>query len=80
MKGYEPSVPVGREFLSASVYDWLQLQLGVRYARDPQKVTAILLGFAALHPDVLHEPPPEVIFNDLGDSSPIFPLRIWTAK
>ena len=39
MKGYEPSELVGREFLSAYVYEWLQLQLGVRDARDSQKVT-----------------------------------------
>ena len=50
------------------------------YSSDPQEVKAILLDLAAQHPDVLHDPLPEVIFSDLGDSSLIFLLRIWTAK
>ena len=29
---------------------------------------------------MLPDPPPEVIFGELGDSSLIFLLRIWTAK
>jgi small-conductance mechanosensitive channel len=43
-------------------------------------VKAILLEIAAAHPDVLHEPSPEVIFSELGDNSLNFLLRIWTAK
>jgi small-conductance mechanosensitive channel len=76
------------DFITNRVTNWtandpkvrFALKVGVSYESDPQKVKAILLEIAAAHPDVLREPPPEVIFSDLGDSSLIFLLRIWTAK
>lgn len=76
------------DFISNRVANWtandpkvrFALKVGVSYSSDPLEVKAILLGLAAQHPDVLRDPPPEVIFSDLGDSSLIFLLRIWTAK
>ncbi len=76
------------EFITGRVTNWtandpkvrFALKVGVAYASDPQQVKTILLDIAAKHPDVLHDPPPEVIFSDLGDSSLDFLLRIWTAK
>jgi small-conductance mechanosensitive channel len=76
------------DFITNRVTNWtandprirFALKVGVSYASDPQQVKAILLDIAAAHPDVLHTPSPEVIFNDLGDSSLNFVLRIWTAK
>jgi small-conductance mechanosensitive channel len=56
------------------------VKVGVSYGSDPQKAKQILLELAADHPDVLHDPPPEVIFSEFGDSSLNFLLRIWTAK
>jgi small-conductance mechanosensitive channel len=56
------------------------VKVGVSYGSDPQKVKQILLELAADHPDVLHDPAPEVIFSELGESSLNFLLRIWTAK
>jgi small-conductance mechanosensitive channel len=76
------------EFITNRVINWtandpkvrFALKVGVSYASDPQKVKTILLDIAVAHPDVLHEPRPEVIFDDLGDNSLNFLLRIWTAK
>jgi small-conductance mechanosensitive channel len=76
------------DFITNRVTNWtandpkvrFALKIGVSYASDPQKVKAILLEIAAGHPDVLHEPSPEVIFSELGDNSLNFLLRIWTAK
>jgi small-conductance mechanosensitive channel len=75
-------------FITNRVINWtandpkvrFALKVGVSYASDPQKVKTILLDIALGHPDVLHEPSPEVIFSDLGDNSLNFLLRIWTAK
>jgi small-conductance mechanosensitive channel len=76
------------DFITNRVTNWtandekirFALKIGVSYTSDPQKVKAILLEIAAAHPDVLHEPSPEVIFSELGDNSLNFLLRIWTAK
>lgn len=75
-------------FITNSVTNWtandlkvrFAFKVGVSYSSDPQQVKAILLRLATLHPDVLHDPPPEVIFSDLGESSLIFLLRIWTVR
>ncbi|QNI34250.1 mechanosensitive ion channel [Alloacidobacterium dinghuense] len=75
-------------FITNSVTNWtandakvrFAIKVGVSYSSDPQEVKALLPDLAAQHPDVLRDPPPEVIFSDLGDSSLIFLLRIWTAK
>ncbi len=56
------------------------LKVGVSYASDPEIVKQILLEMAAGQPDVLHDPPPEVILSDFGDNALIFVLRIWSAK
>jgi small-conductance mechanosensitive channel len=76
------------DFITNRVINWtandpkvrFALKIGVSYASDPQRVKAILLEIAAGHPDVLHEPSPEVIFENLGDSSLNVLLRIWATK
>jgi small-conductance mechanosensitive channel len=76
------------DFITNRVINWtandpkvrFALKVGVSYESDPQKVKAILLQLAAAHSGVLPDPPPEVIFSELGDSSLNFLLRIWTAK
>jgi small-conductance mechanosensitive channel len=76
------------DFITNKVTNWtandlrvrFAIKVGVSYSSDPQKVKAILLNIAAAHPDVLHEPSPEVIFSELGDNSLNFLLRIWTSR
>ncbi len=47
----------------------LVLNVGVAYGTDPAKVRRILLDLVANHPDVLRDPPPEVLFTAMNDSS-----------
>ena len=54
------------------------IQLGVSYSSDPKQVREVLIRAAQEHPDVLKEPPPDVIFTGFGDSSLDFELRVWT--
>jgi small-conductance mechanosensitive channel len=76
------------DFITNRITNWtandpkvrFALKVGVGYQSNPQQVKAILLERAAAHPDVLSEPPPEVIFSDFGDNSLIFLLRIWAVK
>ena len=73
-------------FINNSVTNWtandptvrIALPVGVGYNSDPDKVRTILLQAAQAHPDVLPQPPPDVIFTDFGDNSLNFSLRVWT--
>jgi small-conductance mechanosensitive channel len=56
------------------------LKVGVSYASDPEEVRAVLVQTAKSHPDVLQDPPPDVVFTGFGDSSLDFELRVWTTK
>jgi small-conductance mechanosensitive channel len=75
------------EFINNSVTNWtandpnvrLSLPVGVGYNSNPEQVRELLLQTAAAHPDVLADPPPDVIFTDYGDSSLNFTLRVWTS-
>ena len=52
------------------------LKVGVAYGTKPEKVRAILLDLASAHPEVLKDPPPEVFFTALGDSSLEFTMML----
>ncbi len=54
------------------------LRLGVSYSSDPEKVRALLVEIAGRHPDVLSDPPPEVVLAGFGDSTLDFMLYVWT--
>ncbi len=56
----------------------MNVDVGVSYSSDVDKVTEILLKVAGSHAKVLKSPPPTVIFKDFGESSLNFSLRIWT--
>ena len=79
-------VPNSR-FLSEEVINWshhnpisrLHLPVGVAYRSDPQAVRTALLE-AARHPDVLQNPPPQVLFTGFGDSALNFDLLVWTTQ
>lgn len=81
-------VPNSR-FLEAELINWdhynpisgLRLPVGVAYGSNIEAVKKALLdGAAAVYPDVLKVPPPQVLFLGFGNSSLDFELRIWIAQ
>jgi len=74
------------EFINSHVTNWtandrqvrFPIPVGVSYGSDPELVRSVLEEAARSHPDVLADPPPEVIFTGFGDSSLDFELRVWT--
>ena len=56
----------------------IAVPVGVGYNSNPDQVRTILLQTAMAHPDILSQPPPDVIFNSFGDNSLDFTLRVWT--
>ena len=76
------------EFISSQVINWshndrnvrFNIKVGVSYKEDPQKVKDILLSVAEDNLSVLENPVPDVIFDEFGDSSLNFILRVWTTK
>lgn len=52
------------------------LRVGVAYGSDPAQVRSILLRIADEHPDVLKDPPPQVFFTAMLDSSIEFMLAV----
>ncbi|MGH2901608.1 MAG: mechanosensitive ion channel family protein, partial [Solirubrobacteraceae bacterium] len=54
------------------------VNVGVAYDADPEKVIALLVGVGRAHPEVLSIPEPIALFVGFGDSSLDFSLRVWT--
>lgn len=75
-------------FIEQSVTNWtandrlvrVSLPIGVSYECNPVQVRDALLRIAAAHPDVLSDPAPDVVFEEFGDSSLNFNLRVWTVS
>ncbi|MGD8307856.1 MAG: mechanosensitive ion channel [Chromatiales bacterium] len=84
--GAEVIVP-NSKLVSENVVNWtlsdtlrrVEIPIGVAYGSDPQRVIALLLETARLHPAVLEEPEPAALFQAHGDSSLDFELRAWTS-
>ncbi len=53
------------------------IRVGVSYDANPRQVEEILYACAADHSGVLSKPPPVVLFNDFGESSLDFELRVF---
>ncbi|MGM0944333.1 MAG: mechanosensitive ion channel family protein [Bacteroidota bacterium] len=76
------------QFIDSQVINWshsdrmvrFNFPVGVSYKEDPQRVKQILLQVAADNPGVLKTPEADVLFEDYGDSSINFNLRIWTSE
>lgn len=87
LDGAEVLVPNSRLVLD-EVTNWtlsdqqrrVDIQVGVAYGSDTDKVTELLLKVASEHDDVLDSPEPSVLFTGFGDSSLNFTLRAWTAR
>ncbi|HEY5627544.1 MAG TPA: mechanosensitive ion channel domain-containing protein [Nitrospira sp.] len=76
------------DFISSKVVNWsytnrdvrFNFPVGVSYNSNPEQVREILLEVAGAHPGVLHSHPPTVLFEEFGDSSLNFVLRVWTKE
>ncbi|MEQ8926117.1 MAG: mechanosensitive ion channel [Fulvivirga sp.] len=76
------------EFISSTVINWshndrnvsFRFPVGVAYKENPKKIKALLLEVAKENPGVLSTPEPDVLFDEFGDSSLNFFLRVWTTE
>jgi small-conductance mechanosensitive channel len=76
------------DFVSSKVTNWsytdrdvrFNIPVGVSYNSDPEAVKRILLEVADEHSGVLKAPEPDVIFEEFGESSLNFLLRVWTRE
>jgi small-conductance mechanosensitive channel len=80
-------VPNG-QFISQPVINWshvdkkirINVNVGVAYASDLDKVLMALREVAEQNPEVLKDPAPDVLFREFGESSWNMQLRCWIAE
>ena len=73
------------QMLSNKVTNWSfkdpkvrrQVDVGVAYGSDVQKVRKILLQIVSDMPEIMDDPTPRVDFMDFGNSALIFRVRFW---
>jgi small-conductance mechanosensitive channel len=58
----------------------MRISVGVAYGSDVDKVQKALLEAAKSHPEVLLTPPPQVWFQEFGESAIQFDLLVWTGE
>jgi small-conductance mechanosensitive channel len=76
------------DFINSTVINWslndrnvrFNFPIGVSYKEDPAKIKKLLLEVAGANTGVLATPPPDVLFDEFGDSSLNFILRVWTSE
>ena len=76
------------QFVSERVVNWsrpgrmtaYQVSYYVSHSSDPTLVRQLLLRAAAVHPDVLQEPPAEVEFVEAGLWALRFQLQVWSTE
>ncbi|MDG1277721.1 MAG: mechanosensitive ion channel [Algoriphagus sp.] len=76
------------QFIDSQVINWshndrnirFNFPVGVSYKEDPEKIKRILLDVAKHNGGVLNLPEPDVLFEEFGDSSLNFSLRVWTSE
>jgi small-conductance mechanosensitive channel len=74
------------DFINQRVINWslndrnvrLNFPVGVSYKEDPEVIRKLLLEVARENPGVLQHPKPDVLFDQYGNSSLDFMLRVWT--
>lgn len=84
--GAEIIVPNGN-LISNNVINWtlsddrkrIELLVGVSYSSNPREVREILLNIIENHPEIEADPVPNVLFQELGDSSLNFRMLFWTS-
>jgi small-conductance mechanosensitive channel len=83
-EGGEVIVPNG-QLISESVTNWtlsdrhrrVEVDVGVEYGTEAQRVIDLLMEVARNHPRVLADPEPGAFFMGFGDSALLFRLRTW---
>jgi potassium-dependent mechanosensitive channel len=76
------------DLVSEKVTNWtltdpvarLIIPVGVAYGTRVSRVLDILREVAAMHPEVLPDPPPQALFTGFGDSALDFELRVWVEE
>jgi small-conductance mechanosensitive channel len=76
------------DFISSSVINWSHIDRNVRlnfpvavsYKENPENIKKILLEVVAENNGVLKDPKPDVLFDNYGESSLDFNLRVWTRE
>lgn len=74
-----------REFVTGRLINWtltdpvtrVVFKIGVAYGTDPEKVRDILKDIAVSTPHVLTDPAPSIVFQQFGESSLDFDLRVF---
>jgi small-conductance mechanosensitive channel len=74
------------ELTSSAVVNWtyptpkvrFNFPVGVAYGSDPDVIRNLLVQIAQNHEGVLKDPGPDVLFDQFGESSLNFMLRVWT--
>ncbi|MBS4013646.1 MAG: mechanosensitive ion channel [Bacteroidetes bacterium] len=74
--------------ISSTVINWshndrkvrFNFKVPVHYKENPETVKKLLVEVALENDGVLKSPPPDVLFDDFGDSELVFILRVWTSK
>ena len=56
----------------------IEINIGVAYGSDLQKVMEVMLAVTAADSSVLKDPAPAVVFQGFGESALNFGLRVWT--
>jgi small-conductance mechanosensitive channel len=73
-------------FVTKPVINWshhepdvrMRVSVPVAYDSDPEQVRRVLLEAAERCQGVLRDRPPDVLFDQFGDSALVFTLRVWT--
>jgi len=76
------------QFIDGQVINWshndrkvrFNFPVGVSYKENPEKVKSVLMEVALNNPNVLKNPEPDILFEDFGDSSLNFNVRVWTSE
>ncbi len=76
-----------KEFVTGNLVNWtlstpnlrLVIHVGVAYGSNTRLATELLYKVAAENPKVLNTPEPSVVFNEFGDSSLNFELRLFVS-
>lgn len=74
--------------ISSTVINWshndrrvrFNFKVPVHYKENPEVIKKLLKEVAEDEEGVLKNPPADVLFDDFGDSSLVFILRVWTTK
>jgi small-conductance mechanosensitive channel len=76
------------DFINSIVINWshndrlvrFNFSVPVSYKENPEVIKNLLMEVVAENPGVLKNPSPDVLFDDFGESSLDFNLRVWTSQ